>query len=226
MIPFGTPPPGFQLPGLFTLEVGYPAIPWPGVMALGYAFGAVVSRPRDERRRITFALGFAATVAFVVLRLANAYGDPRAWAAQRSAAMTFASFLNGEKYPPSLCFLLMTLGPLLLTFAWLDRAPGPAGRAISVYGKVPMFFYVAHLPLIHALAVAVAAVQSGGFAGPSVRWAVFQSPSFVAPPPAGFGLSLPGVYALWVAVSLALYVPCVRYGAFKAKSRAAWTSYL
>jgi uncharacterized membrane protein len=225
-IPFGTPPAGAPLPGLFTLIIGYPAIPWPGVMALGYAFGAVLSRPREERRRITFALGFATTVAFVVLRLGNVYGDPRAWAPQKSAVMTLVAFLNCEKYPPSLCYLLMTLGPLLLTLAWFDRPPGPAERAISVYGRVPMFFYVAHLPLIHVLAVGVAAVQSGGFGGPFVRWAAFQSPSFLVPPPPGFGLGLPAVWLLWLAVVAALYVPCLRYGAFKARSRAAWTSYL
>jgi uncharacterized membrane protein len=225
-IPFGTPPPGFPLPGLFTIMVGYPAIPWPGVMALGYAFGSLLSRPREERRRITLALGFAATVAFVVLRLANAYGDPRAWAPQRTAAMTFAAFLNCEKYPPSLCYLLMTLGPLLLTLAFLDRAPGPVGRHLAVFGRVPMFFYVAHLPIAHFLAVAVAAVQSGGLSGPLVHWAAFQSPAFLVPPPAGFGVGLPAVYALWIAVVVALYVPCVRYGDFKSRSRAAWTSYI
>ncbi|HQQ76499.1 MAG TPA: heparan-alpha-glucosaminide N-acetyltransferase domain-containing protein, partial [Thermoanaerobaculia bacterium] len=226
MIPFGTPPAGFPLPGLFNLEVGYPAIPWPGVMALGYGFGALLGRPRDERRRLTFALGFALTTAFVVLRLANAYGDPRAWAPQKSAVMTFAAFLNCEKYPPSLCFLLMTLGPLLLTLAVLDRAPGPAGRFLAAYGRVPMFFYVAHLPIAHTLAVAVAAAQSGGLSGPLVHWAAFQSPAFIVPPPQGFGVGLPAVYALWIAVVLALYVPCVRYGDFKSRSRAAWTSYI
>jgi len=226
MIPFGTPPAGFPLPGLFNLEVGYPAIPWPGVMALGYGFGALLARPRAERRRLTFALGFALTTAFVILRLANAYGDPRAWAPQKTAVMTFAAFLNCEKYPPSLCFLLMTLGPLLITFALVDRPPGAAGRFLSAYGKVPMFFYVAHLPLIHVLAVAVAALQAGSLSGPLVHWAAFQSPAFIVPPPPGFGLSLPGVYALWIGVVLALYVPCVRYGDFKSRSRAVWTTYL
>ena len=226
VIPIGTPPAGFPLPGLFNLEIGYPAIPWPGVMALGYGFGALLARPRAERRRLTFALGFAATTAFVVLRLGNVYGDPRAWAPQKTAAMSLVAFLNCEKYPPSLCFLLMTLGPLLITFALVDRPPGAVGRFLSAYGKVPMFFYVAHLPLIHVLAVAVAAFQAGGFSGPFVRWAAFQSPSFVVPPPAGYGLSLLGVYALWIGVVLALYVSCVRYGAFKARSRAVWTTYL
>jgi uncharacterized membrane protein len=225
-IAFGTPPPGFPLPGLFTIMVGYPAIPWPGVMALGYAFGTLLSRPREERRRITFALGFAATVAFVVLRLANAYGDPRPWIPGKSAVMTLVAFLNCEKYPPSLCYLLMTLGPLLVTFALCDRPPGPAGKALSVYGRVPMFFYVAHLPVIHVLSVVVAAVQSGALSGPLVHWAAFQSPSFVVPPPPGFGVGLPAVWTLWIAVSLALYVPCARYGDFKARSRSAWTSYL
>lgn len=225
-IGIGTPPPGIPLPGLFTFVVGYPIVPWPGVMALGYAFGALLARPREERRRVTFALGFAATTAFVVLRLGNVYGDPRPWAPQATPAMTLVSFLNCEKYPPSLCYLLMTLGPALLAFAWADRPPGALGRALSVYGRVPMFFYVAHLPVIHVLAVVVAAVQAGGFAGPGVLWAAFQSPNFIVPPPPGFGLPLPGVWALWLAVVAALFGPCARYGAFKAKSRAPWTSYL
>ena len=225
-IGIGTPPPGFPFPGLFTVVFGYPVIPWPGVMALGYAFGAVLGRPREERRRITLALGFAATVAFVVLRLANVYGDPRAWVPQKSGVMTLVAFLNCEKYPPSLCFLLMTMGPLLMAFAWCDRPPGALGRALSFYGRVPMFFYVAHLPMAHLLGVGVAVAQAGGFAGAGVHWAAFQAPPFLVPPPPGFGLSLPGVYALWAAVVLALYVPCVRYGAFKRVSGATWTSYL
>jgi hypothetical protein len=120
----------------------------------------------------------------------------------------------------------MTLGPLLITFALVDRPPGAVGRFLSAYGRVPMFFYVAHLPLIHVLAVVVAAVQAGSLSGPFVHWAAFQSPSFVVPPPTGYGLSLLGVYALWIGVVLALYAPCVRYGAFKARSRAVWTTYL
>ena len=226
LIPIGTPPAGFPLPGLFNLEIGYPAIPWPGVMALGYGFGALLALSRAERRRYTFALGFVLTTAFVVLRLGNVYGDPRAWAPQKTGVMTLSAFLNCEKYPPSLCFLLMTLGPLLITFALVDRPPGAVARFLSAYGKVPMFFYVAHLPVIHVLSVVVAAVQAGGLSGPFVHWAAFQSPSFVVPPPPGFGLSLPAVYALWIAVVLGLYVPCVRYGAFKGRSRAVWTTYL
>ena len=230
-IPFGAPPPGFPLPGLFTLEIAYPVIPWPGVMALGYAFGALLARPREDRRRLVFALGFAATVAFVVLRLGNLYGDPRPWAPQGSAvatnpAMTLSAFLNCEKYPPSLSFLLMTLGPVLLVFAWLDRPPGAAARALSVYGRVPMFFYVVHIPLIHILAVVVAAAQTGGFTGPLVHWAAFQAPNFIVPSPPGFGFALPGIYALWIAVVVALYPVCAWYGDLKAQSRARWTSYL
>jgi uncharacterized membrane protein len=225
-IGIGEPPPGFPFPGLFTLVTGYPVIPWPGVMALGYAFGALLARPRGERRPLVFGLGFAATVAFVVLRLGNVYGDPRPWAPQGSGAMTLAAFLNCEKYPPSLCFLLMTLGPSLIAFAWCDRSPGAAGRVLSVYGRVPMFFYVVHLPVIHVLAVVLAVAQSGGFSGPGVRWAAFQSPNFLVPPPAGYGLSLPGVYLLWIALVVALYVPCLRYGAYKARSRARWTTFV
>ena len=225
-IAIGTPPPGFPLPGLFNLEIAYPAVPWPGVMALGYAFGSLLAKPRGDRRWLVFALGFAATAAFVVLRLANVYGDPRPWAPQRSTALTLAAFLNCEKYPPSLCFLLMTLGPVLMAFAWRDRPPGALGRALSAYGRVPMFFYVAHLPLIHLLAIGVAAVQGGGLAGPLVHWAAFQSPNFVVPSPPGYGFALPGVYALWIAVVLALFPVCAWYGELKARSRARWMIYL
>lgn len=225
-IGLGAPPPGSTFPGLFTLVVGYPIVPWPGVMALGYAFGSLLESPRAERRVVTFALGFAATVAFVLLRLGNVYGDLRPWSPQRGAALTLAAYLNCEKYPPSLCYLLMTLGPALMAFAWWDRPPGAAGRVLSVYGRVPMFFYVVHLPVIHLLAVVVAAAQAGGFSGAGVHWAAFQSPAFIVPPPPEFGLPLPGVYAIWAAVVVALYVPCLRYGAFKRKSRAPWTSYL
>ena len=226
VIAFGSPPPGFPLPGLFNLQIAYPAIPWPGVMALGYAFGALLARPRADRRRLVFAIGFATTVAFFVLRLGNVYGDPRAWAPQGTTAMTLAAFFNCEKYPPSLSFLLMTMGPVLMLFAGLDRPPGAAGRALSVYGRVPMFFYIAHLPLIHLLAVVVAAVQAGGLHGPLVHFAAFQSPVFIVPPPPGYGLGLPGVYALWIAVVVALSPVCAWYGERKARSRARWMSYI
>jgi uncharacterized membrane protein len=225
-IAFGTPPPGFPLPGLFNLEVAYPVIPWPGVMALGYAFGALLAKPREDRRRIVFALGFAATIAFVALRLGNVYGNPRPWAPQGSTALTLAAFLNCEKYPPSLCFLLMTMGPVLMVFAWLDRPAGAVGRALAVYGRVPMFFYVAHLPIIHVVAVAVAVIQSHALVGPFVQWAAFQSPNFIIPSPPGYGFALPGVYAIWAAVVLALYPVCAWYGDLKARSRAGWMSYL
>ncbi len=225
-IGIGAPPPGIPFPGLFTLVTAYPIVPWPGVMALGYAFGALLENPRPERRAVTFGLGFAATAAFVLLRLGNAYGDPRPWVPRGSAAMTLAAFLNCEKYPPSLCFLLMTLGPALMAFAWWDRPPGAFGRVLAVYGRVPMFFYVVHLPIAHLLSVVVAVAQAGGFTGAGVRWAAFESPPFLVPPPPGFGLGLPGVYVLWLAVVAALYVPCRRYGAFKRRSRAPWTSYI
>ena len=222
----GTPPAGSPLPGLFTVVVGYPVIPWPGVMALGYAFGAALENPRPERRVLTFGLGLAATIAFVVLRLGNVYGDPKPWSPQHGASMTLASFLNCAKYPPSLCFLLMTLGPALMAFAWVDRPPGAFGRALSVYGRVPMFFYVVHRPVIHVVAIILAMVQAGGVSGPGVRWAAFVSPNFIVPPPPGYGLSLPAVWVVWLALVVALYVPCARYGAFTAKSGAPWTSYL
>ena len=163
--------------------------------------------------------GAAATAAFVALRLLNGYGDPLAWSPQRTSALTVASFLNARKYPPSLLFLLMTLGPALLLLAVAERWRGSWARFLSVYGRVPLFFYVAHIFVAHALAVLLAFVQGG-------QWRRIAVITDLPTLPAWYGVSLPGVYAAWVTVVLLLYFPCRRFGELKATRRDWWLRYL
>jgi uncharacterized membrane protein len=206
------------LPGGGTLFVAYPLIPWIGVMAAGYVFGSLLLRPTEARRRLLLRLGLALTGVFVALRALNVYGDPFPWSSQRTGLLTVLSFLNTTKYPPSLAFLLMTLGPAIASLAWFERLSGPVARFLIVFGRVPLFYYVLHIFLIHAVALALGAMA--GFP-PST----FLKPFFFKPPPA-WGYGLPAVYAIWVAVVLALYPVCRWYAGLKARRRDAWLSYL
>ena len=195
----------------------YPLVPWVGVMAAGYTLGPLLLREAPERRRILARLGLGLTAAFVILRLANGYGDPAPWSAQARGRFTVLSFLNTTKYPPSLLFLLMTLGPALAVLPALDHLSGPAARVLRVYGRVPLFYYVLHLYLIHALALGAAYL-----AHCNVR--AFLTVCFAFPRDWGFGL--PVVYAMWGVVLALLYPPCRWFGDVKQRRRDAWLSYL
>ncbi len=206
-----------QLGGGRTLLVIYPLIPWIGVMAAGYAFGTLLLRPAPERRRLLLMLGGGLTLGFLALRAANVYGDPAPWTLQESAGRTVLSFLNTTKYPPSLQFLLMTLGPAIAVLPFLERLTGPAARAVTVFGRVPLFFYVLHLYLIHALVVIVGTLA--GFDPQSfLRVWIFN--------PEGWGYGLPVVYLVWAGVVLALYPACRWFAGVKARRRDVWLSYL
>jgi uncharacterized membrane protein len=196
----------------------YPLVPWVGVMAAGYALGPVLRLDAALRRPFLLDLGLTVTAAFIVLRAANFYGDPVAWAPQAGWLSTALSFLNCEKYPPSLLYLMMTLGPALIGLALAERARGPVVDCIVVYGRVPFFFYVAHLFLIHALAVAFAWATTG-----ETAWLLGLFPP---QKPAGYGLSLPGIYAAWLLVLVALYPLCRWFAALKQRSDKWWLSYL
>ncbi len=191
--------------GRFTLVVVYPLIPWIGVMALGYVVGPRAALPRPERRRFFARLGAALAVAFVVLRATNLYGDVSQWSARPSALFTLFSFVNVSKYPPSLLYCLMTLGPACLALAALDteRPAGAFRRVLAAYGVVPLFYYIVHLYVLHAGARALAAVLGRPFE--------------VTFGEGGVGLPLAGVYVAWLVVVAILYVPCVRYAALKAR---------
>ena len=195
----------------------YPLVPWVGVMALGYAAGPqVFAQDANAGRRLALA-GAALTLAFVVLRSLDVYGDPSPRLQEGGAALLAMSFLNLTKYPPSLLYLLMTLGPALVALAAFRRAQGPLADALVTFGRVPFLFYVTHLYLIHALAVAAAVGQ--GFP-PSAVMDVFVRL------PEGYGFGLPVVYAVWIGVVALLYPLCRRYAELKARSRAWWLSYL
>jgi uncharacterized membrane protein len=202
--------------------VAYVLIPWVGVTAAGYGLGQIYSWPSDRRRTFLLRAGLGVTAAFVILRSINIYGDPVRWSTQKSAAFTALSFLNTNKYPPSLLFLLMTLGPALL-FLWaVDRGTPQFLRPALVLGKVPMFYYLLHFPLIHLLAVAVCYARYG-----QVHW-MFESPSidkFPITPPPGWRFSLPIIYLIWASVVLALYPFCRWFAALKQRRSDVWLSY-
>ena len=215
--------PGFLITGPHTVFVTYPLVPWLGVTALGYALGHLYAWDAGRRQAWLLRLGLALTVGFVVLRWLNVYGDPFRWSAQRSPLWTLVSFLNTQKYPPSLLFLLMTLGPALLLLRAFDVGTPRLLRPALAFGKVPLFFYVLHFYLIHLLAVVVCYVGYGDVGG------MFRSPDlghfpFTAPP--GWGLGLPWIYAIWIGVVLALYPLCRWYAGVKRRRTDWWLSYL
>ena len=212
----------FEIAHGWSFIAAYPLIPWIGVMAAGYGFGAIFRQEPAARRRNIFLIGLGLTLAFVILRFANVYGDPRPWTSQSRPLYTFFSFLNCHKYPPSLLYLLMTLGPALMLLAWLERGAAPIFKPFLVFGRVPLFYYLIHLPFIHALAAIVAFIRYGRadwlFSSP------FDSGQATIPPDNGFGL--PVVYLLWVCVVVALYPACRWFAELKRRNRSAWLSYL
>lgn len=209
--------PGFLWPG--GIFIGYPLLPWLGVMLLGVAAADLWALDADRRRRLLATMGVAALAAFALLRAMNAYGNPAPWRPQATTALTIVSFLNVLKYPPSLQFLLMTLGGTALALAVAERAHGAAARLLTTYGRVPLFFYVAHIFVVHAVAVLVAFAQSG-------EWRRIQVVTHPEAIPAWFGLPLPGVYLAWVGVVAAMYWPCRAVDRRKSASQAWWWKYV
>jgi uncharacterized membrane protein len=209
--------PGFVIPG--KLFVGYPLVPWVAVMALGWALAAVYEWEEPRRRRFLVVAGVAATALFVVVRAWNGYGDPLPWSPQRTTGLTVASFLDARKYPPSLDFLLMTLGPLLVALALLERARGRVADRLAVYGAVPLFFYVIHIFLAHLVAIGIAWVQGGA----PRRILAASAPETI---PDWYGLPLPGVYVAWAVVVLAMYPLCRWFARLKRERDDWWLSYL
>jgi uncharacterized membrane protein len=203
-----------------TFGTGYCLIPWAGVMAAGYGFGALLQFPRPRRRLLVFLLGAALTFAFILLRGWNQYGDPRPWQTQANLFWTMLSFLNCTKYPASLLYLMMTLGPALLVLAIFDRPLGPLGRRIVVFGRVPFFFYLLHVPLIHGGAVLCDRVRFGW--SPLAHNGPWFRPEDIPP---DYGVSLPIVYLVWIAVVLILYPPCLWFAGVKRRRSDGWLSY-
>jgi uncharacterized membrane protein len=212
----------FEVDGLGPLVVLYALVPWVGVMAAGYAFGPIFELEAESRRRLCVWLGGAAIVSFVVLRALAVYGDPRPWHPGPTLLPTIFSFLNTAKYPASLLFLLMTLGPAILLLPFLERPKNQVARALEVFGRVPMFYYLLHIPLIHLLAIAMSVARTGTVS----PWLFENHPMGTPPAPPG------DVWRVWqlylvtaVAVAL-LYIACRWYAEIKRTSRNRLLSYL
>ena len=208
--------PGFAIPG--TLFIGYPLVPWLAVMALGYVLADVYRWDAARRRRFLIRSGLIATAAFLVLRALNGYGNPFPWSTQRSGALTVASYFNVMKYPPSLDFLLMTLGPIVIALALVEGRRGRVAGWLSVYGRVPLFFYIVHIYVAHAVGMLLALVQGGELR----RIPVVTDPAAI---PAWYGVPLPGVYVAWATVVVLMYFPCRWYAELKARRSDWWLRY-
>src|SRR5581483_5460313 len=218
--------------GNFQFSVRYVLIPWVGVMAAGFAFGKLLLRP--DRRKWILTLGICATALFFCLRGINLYGNgiaglpygyPRSagpWSVQPSLSLTVISFFNTLKYPPSLAYLLMTLGPALTVLGLLDKLKAERGisRILLVYGRVPLFYYVLHLYLLNVMARLIALA----FHQPAWHDPVIAD---FAQRPLGYGHGLPFIYAMWIVAVAILYLPCLWFMKFRSRHRDwAWLSYL
>jgi uncharacterized membrane protein len=218
--------PGSFVLGGHTFLIRYPVLPWIGIITLGYYLGRFY-RPEYEpaiRKKLFFLFGAAALLLFLFLRSANLYGDAAHWSEQGTAVFSVLSFINVTKYPPSLLYILITLGPALIFLAVAERPLNSLTEKISVFGRVPMFYYLVHIYLIHGLAVAGAAVL--GFKASDM---VFLPTRInAAPALKGYGFELGFVYAVWVLMILLLYPLCKRFDLYKrANARKKWwLSYL
>jgi uncharacterized membrane protein len=210
----------FELPGGVKVMNGYALLPWFGVVAAGYWLGDLFGlEPRRRRASLTW-IGLAAIGLFATLRASNVYGNPSPWASGADALTTALSFMNCTKYPPSLLFLLMTLGPALLALAAFDGGLGALGRPLVKLGRVPLFFDLLQWYVIHALALAVATAR-----GEPTGWLFVDLPSFQPPPSSAF--SLLAVYGWWLIVLVVLHVPCAWFaGVKKRHPTSVWLRYL
>jgi uncharacterized membrane protein len=206
------------LAGPFLIIFAYPLLPWVGVMLLGYGTAGIFQNSPEKRNAQLFKIGLGLIAAFLALRALDVYGDPHGWHLQPAgAAATVMSFLNVTKYPPSLLYLLMTLGPAALVCANADRFRGWFKDTLIIYGRVPFAFYIAHFYLAHSLAVALGMYQ--GFT-------LNQMMTLQNFNPKGFGVELPEVYAVWLLVIALLYPLCRWVAAVKARRTDWWLSYL
>ena len=214
---------GFRLAGNGPpLYVLYVLVPWVAVMAVGYAFGSVMMTAPQRRRAACLWLGGGMIAAFIVFRALDLYGDPHPWSAPAPGMPTWLALLNTTKYPPSLLFLLMTLGPLLVLLGLVSELHGRAARVLATFGRVPFFYYVLHIPTIHLAAVIVSYADHGFVSG----WLFENHPMGNGPPPVGYPWSLATVYVVWVLSVMALYVPCRWFARVRAQRRSSWLSYL
>ncbi|HVS96976.1 MAG TPA: heparan-alpha-glucosaminide N-acetyltransferase domain-containing protein [Puia sp.] len=212
--------------GNFGFFVGYPILPWLGIIVLGFCLGRLYAPDFDaaRRRRMLRILGFLAIAGFVLLRAINVYGDPAPWSIQRNGVYTLLSFLNVTKYPPSLLYVLMTLGPAFLFLSYTERPLNAVTAKITVFGRVPFFYYIVHIYAVHGLAV-LAAMWQGHAASDMItvnNW-VTGNPLLK-----GYGFGLGVVYGVWIGIVLLLYPLCRWFDGYKRahQTKQRWLSYL
>jgi uncharacterized membrane protein len=214
---------GFQI-GEYTLLLGYPIVPWTGIMMLGFSFGKLYAPDfaPARRRKILMTTGLGMIAAFLMIRFINAYGDPVPWAMQKSFVYTAMSFINVTKYPPSLFYVLITLGPALIFLAATENKVVPFSKYILALGRAPMLFYILHVYWIHILAIVAALITGYEFSDMIFTTWVTDSPNLK-----GYGFGLPVVYVLWFFVVLTLMPICIAYDKYKrAYKEKWWLSYL
>lgn len=195
---------GFEISEGYYFLVIYPLIPWVGVMALGYGIGQVFLKPKQQIRKILGLGGLSLLCGFIILRFINLYGDPMRWSPQPTALQTVMSFIQLEKYPASLLFLMLTLGIPLVLFPYLEKIPDCVRKVFVTFGRVPLFFYCTHLFFIHGLAVTVAYVENL-----NIDFLLENRPPWFWP--ANWGFSFPIIYLIWVVVVAVFYPICVGY---------------
>jgi uncharacterized membrane protein len=198
----------------------YPLLPWPGIMILGYCLGSLYINGYDaaKRRRILVQVGVAAIIIFLTVRWINVYGDLRKWSTQETTTRTILSFLNVTKYPPSLMYICMTIGPGLIVLAWLEKIKAGWTHIVVIYGRVPMFYYLLHFFLIHFLCMIMFFVSGHTWSQAADGQMIFRTNDF--------GYSLGVVYLIWIGIVVALYPLCKRYSKYKATHDHWWLSYL
>jgi uncharacterized membrane protein len=194
----------------------YVILPWLGVMMAGYAFGRIVELEPERRRAVALRIGLVATALFVVLRFLNVYGDPRRWDG------SFLGFLNTSKYPASLQFLLMTLGPMLILLALAERWRGRVAANATTFGRVPLFYYLLHLPVIHTAACVVSLIRDGRV----TPWLFGNHPVMPSQPPPGYMWSLGLLYLVFAVCVVVLYFPSRWFARVRAERPSSWLSYL
>ncbi len=208
----------------FSLFVGYPLLPWVGTMTLGYCFGSLYTLDPAVRKQYLIKLGGAAILLFIAIRATNLYGDPSPWSVQSSPLFTVLSFINVTKYPPSFLYLLITLGCSILFLAFAEGAVGKLNRAFVIIGRVPMFYYLLHLYLIHGLALIAAIATGFGFSSMVnfETWVTMRE-SLI-----GYGFNLWVTYGVWIFVVLTLYPLCKWYEQYKRNhtKKKWWLSYV
>jgi uncharacterized membrane protein len=207
------------------LLVGYPIIPLVAVMSLGYCLGELFTAAYspDRRKKLLLILGASSLALFVALRFINVYGDPKPWTTQKDSFFTFLSFLNVNKYPFSLSYVLLTIGSAFLFLGLTERLKNGIVKVVSVYGRVPMFYYLIHIYVIHLVAIFASAFT------PGQDWHIWllKKPVWFTTDLKGYGFSLPVAYLVWIAIVAALYPLCKWYDAYKqAHKEKWWLSYL